>query len=151
MRLPPPTRRIPWEHWESKRPIEAELEVVVRGTAARAARPSLRTLSSSDPWEWAVEHGEVRSCAIGAVEACDVVPDAARSRLVDAIEAGDDQSTPLARWALATSDPAYLVALHKLTVDPNTAHVRMTDAEAAAFARVTEAQRAMSLTDSACG
>lgn len=136
------------EHLEVLDGRETELVELERDTELRAARPSLRTLSPSDPWD---ATGDTRSRAVGAVEASEVVPDATRSRLVDAIEAGDDQSTPLAEWALATSSPDYLRAFHKLILDPATAHVRMTDAESAAFARVGEVQRAMSLTDSAGG
>lgn len=126
---------------------EAELLEIKARTEARAARPSLNF--SGD--RHIPGMSEVRSQAITAIERSIGAPDDARSRVVDAIEAGDEQSEPLARWALATADPEYLRAFAKLMVDPTTAHVRMTDTEAAAFRRVGEVQRAMSLTDNAGG
>ena len=130
---------------------EAELVDHAERHALAAARPSLAaTRYFESPWDRPATN-EVRSRAVDAITRANAVPDDSRGRLVDAIDAGDGESDLLARWALATSDPAYTRAFAKLAVDPTTAVVRMTDEEAASFQRANEVQRAMSLTDSAGG
>ena len=128
-----------------------DLEERGERTDAIAGRPSLNSTPpqnphGSSPWE-EVRNGEERSRAIDAIERAEVVPDDSRSRLVSAIEADDDQSDLLARWALATSSPQYLRAFGKLLADPYIAAVRMTDDEARSMQQVAVVQRAMSLTD----
>lgn len=129
----------------------ADLKEREKHTDAIAGRPSLNSTPpqnphGSSPWE-EVRNGEERSRAIDAIERAEVVPDDSRSRLVSAIEADDEQSDLLARWALATSSPQYLRAFGKLLSDPYTAAVRMTDDEARSMQQVAVVQRAMSLTD----
>lgn len=127
---------------------EAELVSVQDRTEAISKRSSLNftTNRHDDPWVRGTG-GDVRSQAVSAIERATEVPDGGREAVVAGIEADSEDSDPLARWALATSDPAYLRAFHKLAADPTTAQVRMTDEEAASFQRVAEVQRAMSLTD----
>ena len=136
---------------EAIRQIDDRIEELERNealTEERAKRPSLNSTPPSGPSPWDnIRHGEERSRAITAIERSASVPDESRSRLVSAIEADDDQSDPLANWALATSSPEYLRAFAKLLADPMTAAVRMTDDEARAMQHVGTVQRAMSLTD----
>ena len=131
---------------------EAELLGTQERTQRIAGRPELTVLSRqhSDPWADR-GLGEARARALEVIERANEVPDSGREALAVAIESNGDDSEPLARWTVATSDPAYMRAFQKLTTDPMTAHVRMTDEEAASFQRVAEVQRAMSLTDDAGG
>jgi HK97 family phage major capsid protein len=96
--------------------------------------------------------GEIRGRARTAVERVSDVSDDGRQRITEAldVEKGEDLSK-LARWAIVTSDPAYLSAFSKVAVDPQNGHREFDTRELAAFQRVQSEARAMSLVDSAGG
>lgn len=94
----------------------------------------------------------MRDLALAAVEKTPDAKDSGRDRIVRALdEQHGEPMTKIARWARATSDPAYARAWSKIAVDPVGGHRGFTDVELRAFQAVQMEARAMSLTDSAGG
>lgn len=93
---------------------------------------------------------ELRGRALTAVERSDDAPDAGRERVTRILEYGDPQGAA-ARWAIASSDPAYSRAFWKLLADPTRGPATLTEDERRAVQVESEA-RAMTIgTDTSGG
>jgi HK97 family phage major capsid protein len=98
-----------------------------------------------------------RDAALRTIEAAvrsSLLPDHAAEKATALVETGNlGQREVAARWVDATGDPQYLGAFSKLVGDPTRGHLLWTAQEQAAYQRVAhfQAERAMSLTDSAGG
>lgn len=141
------------------------------GVVERATRPgatesgSYRApiTSQSDPWEHDdpapgfAREGTLSALlgrARNAIERSTAASDDGRQRITRALddsETGSEARSKIARWTIATSDPAYRSAFFKLAADPQNGHREFTERELAAFQRVQSEARAMSLTDAAGG
>jgi HK97 family phage major capsid protein len=92
---------------------------------------------------------EIRSRALDAVEKMPGANDSVRSAAARILEETPDRDGKLARYALASSDPAYMRAFSKTARNPH--QPNLTTDESRAVERANEAFRAMSLTDNAGG
>jgi HK97 family phage major capsid protein len=137
---------------------EAELLEVAERTAARAARPSLRTLTGSQPWDAFDQRrpnelslADWRSLALSAVErSADRLGDGPAAQLTESIEAGEDRHG-VAKVVAVGSDPDYRSAWLKVMRDGHLGHVELTPAERAAWARAQDITRAMGEGSTAAG
>lgn len=117
---------------------------------------------SSDPWEHDLpQFGQTREGTLAmlvgrartAIERCTAL-DSGRERITRALddpEIGSESQSKIARWTVATSDPAYARAFYKLAADPDNGHREFDEVELRAFRRVKSEARAMGLTDTAGG
>lgn len=141
---------VDYEHGDGARADDRRKSVNVNryGSAPWAtADGPIRTMTTA---------AEVRSRALSAIDATSDAPDVGRTRITALIERGHDvgQDADLAaRWALATSDPAYYSAFCKVAQDPQRGFMFWTDDERRAARRAEEVRldRAMSLSDAAGG
>lgn len=133
-----------------------------QGQTTASDRWGAQPLSRRDPWGEAPLEAlgrsrgevaaEVRGRARTAVERATLVPDHGRAKVTAALDAeGGEELSKLARWAVATSDPAYMRAFAKLASDPLNGHREFDAQELRAYQRVASEARAMSLLDSAGG
>jgi hypothetical protein len=95
---------------------------------------------------------EQRGRARTAVEKVGQLGEASHEYVTKALDTEHGEAlSKIARWAVVTSDPAYLRAFSKLAADPQNGHREWDDRELAAFQRVQGETRAMSLTDASGG
>jgi HK97 family phage major capsid protein len=100
----------------------------------------------------AVSDSEAITHARAALEATQArsigVPDQGLAKVADVLTSGiGSEPARMARWAVATSNPAYERAFAKMLRDPVRGHLEWSEAERAAYNAVTDISRAMSLTD----
>jgi HK97 family phage major capsid protein len=102
-----------------------------------------QVMSRTNPWD--PSSGDVRGRALGAIERCQRLPDAAREVATRAIEADEDRTDGLAQYTVATSSPAYFGAFSAWFNDPLSGPHGWSPAERDAFRQVNDLSRAMSL------
>lgn len=144
----------------AKRERLTELDLLAAERAA--CPPSFRTADPDSPTIWnqtqawavdvrSVSDGDIVRHARSALEATDAGDGAPKAGLekVTEVLAGGAGTEPgrMARWTVATSNPAYERAFAKLVADPTRGHLEWTTVEQAAYAAVADLSRAMSLTD----
>jgi HK97 family phage major capsid protein len=144
--------------------LSQELPAAIRNSPSGALQPGVSPSQSDDvpndgttvkdPWSnrdgrysEGVDRIRVRGMeAVTRHAEHGLVPDAPVERILDAIGNGDDaEAGPLARWALAATDPAYQRAFASLLVDPARGHLQWSPEERAAFTRSQEVSRALSV------
>lgn len=104
-----------------------------------------------DPWD-PNNRADLVSRARTAIDRATNIPDHGRQRLTVALDtAPDEQLTPLARWAAATSDPAYAAAFSRMLRDPQLGYSEFSEDEREAWRRVREVSRAMGIGTGAGG
>ncbi len=133
---------------------DARLDLV-RQRSGNAANVETSTSSSpqvmrrTNPWD--PSSGDVRGRALGAIERCHRLPDAAREAATRSLEADDDNTDGLAQYTVATSSPAYFGAFSAWFNDPLSGPHGWSPAERDAFRQVNDLSRAMSLGVSGAG
>ncbi len=105
--------------------------------------PAPQVMRRTNPWD--PSSGDVRGRALGAIERCQRLPDAAREVATRALEADEDRTDGLAQYTVATSSPAYFGAFSAWFNDPLSGPHGWSPAERDAFRQVNDLSRAMSL------
>jgi HK97 family phage major capsid protein len=134
----------------------ARLEVVQQRAGSRAnvesgAFSAPQVMSRTNPWD--PTSGDMRGRALGAIERCQRLPDAAREVATRAIDDEEDRSSQaaLARYTVALSNPDYFSAFSAWLNDNMGGPHGWSPAERHAYREVTELSRAMSLATGPAG